>query len=66
MKFRIIAYYDRYKAQVCEEAYDGFKWYDRWSDIGAPSGYPDINSAKVYCAAYRDKHNEKVIEEFEL
>lgn len=57
MKFRIIKYYDRYKAQL-------FK--DEWIDIGSPTGYSDINSAKQYCKYYKKVQEKKIVEEFEL
>ena len=57
MKFRIIKYYNRYKAQL-------FK--DEWIDIGSPTGYYDINSSKKYCKEYKEAQEEKIVEEFEL
>ena len=57
MKFRIIRYYDRYKAQLFE---------DEWINICSPTGYYDIDGAKQCCQQYKDAHNEEVVEEFEL
>ena len=67
MKFRIIKYYDRYKAQVFNgERYNGYQWEDEWIDIGSPTGYYNIESAKDYCEVYKNAQEEKVVEEFIL
>lgn len=58
MKFRIIRYYDRYKAQV----FNG----DSYVDIGSPTGYFTVESAKEYCATYKQTKEDRVVEEFEL
>ena len=67
MKFRIIKYYDRYKTQICnKEIYNGYQWEDEWVDIGSPTGYYNIESAKDYCKAYKEAQEVKIVEEFEL
>jgi hypothetical protein len=67
MKFRIVEYYDRYKAQVCnKEIYNGYQWEDEWIDIGSSNGYDSVNSAKNYCRMYKQEKENKIVEEFEL
>ncbi len=59
MKFRIIKYYDRYKAQVLDKN-------EEYHDIGSPTGYHDVNSAKNYCEIYKANIDDQIVEEFEL
>ena len=67
MKFRIIKYYERYKPQVkAKDKFNGVYWEDSWVDIGMPTGYYDTSAAKEACRAYKEEHEEKVVEEFEL
>ena len=58
MKFRIVKYYERYKAQVYVK--------ERWVDIGLPTGYHNIESAKDYCGTYKQSIEDPIVEEFEL
>ena len=58
MKFRIVTYYDRYKAQVLKD--------DKYVNIGSPTGYYNIESAKEACETYKANFLSYVVEEFEL
>ena len=58
MKFRIIKYYDRYKAQVIKN--------NEYIDIGSPTGYSTVTEARMYCAVHKFDEESKVVEEFEL
>lgn len=58
MKFRIIKYYDRYKAQV-------FKG-NEYVDIGSPTGYSTVTEAHMYCVVHKVNEDSHVVEEFEL
>ena len=67
MKFRIIKYYERYKAQVYDgKFFDGRKWREDWIGIGSPTGYPDVESAKKSCEAHKKGQENRIVEEFEL
>ena len=57
MKFRIIKYYDRYKTQVLTKG--------EWTDIGSPTGYYSVSSAKLACYDYKQAEEDKIIEEFD-
>ena len=60
MKFRIIRYYDRYKAQVFVDKDKDY------IDIGSPTGYRDVYEAEDYCRMYKATKEEKIVKEFEL
>lgn len=60
MKFRIIKYYERYRAQVFD------KKIDEYVDIGSPTGYASVEEAKSYCRLYKKKLDDKIVDEFEL
>ena len=59
MKFRIVDYYGRYKPQVSIEE-------DKYTDIGSPTGYYDIEAARQHCKFFKENVEHKIIEEFEL
>ena len=59
-KFRIIKYYDRFKAQVYNQKED--KYYD----IGSPTGYSTPEQAKSACEVYKHDQEARIVEEFEL
>jgi hypothetical protein len=60
MKFRIIKYYDFYRPQVWDE--------DKkiWKDIGTSAGYSIMEFARTACKMYKEDHDKKIVEEFEL
>lgn len=58
MKFRIIKYYDRYKAQVLKNG--------EYINIGSPTGYSTVTEARMYCTVHNLNEDSKVVEEFEL
>ena len=60
MKFRIIKYCGRYKAQAINEK-------DEYTDIGSPIGYYTIEDARNCCKAFKEKTMvEEIVEEFVL
>lgn len=60
MKFRIIKYYGRYRAQAINEK-------DEYMDIGSPIGYVKLEDARKCCEVFKKKMMaEEIIEEFEL
>lgn len=59
MKFRIIKYYERYKAQAAVEE-------GKYTDIGSPTGYHSVEEAKLYCKVFKNNIDNKIVEEFEL
>lgn len=60
MRFRIIKYYDVFRAQCYDEKED------EWYCIGSPCGYYTPERAKQICIDYKKEHDEKIVEEFEL
>ena len=58
MKFRIVKYYDRFKAQVLENG--------EYVDIGSPTGYANVTEAKMHCEVYKFCEEANVVTEFEL
>ena len=59
IKFRIIKYYDRFRAQKLGD--DG-----EWYTIGNPPGYATPEAAKNACIAYKKEMDDWIVEEFEL
>lgn len=59
-KYRIVRYYDRFEAQICDEMYGN------WKRIGQPNGYATVEDAKDFCKKYNYEMFDKVMEEFEL
>ncbi len=66
MKFRILKYYDRYQAQICDEVLNGLKWQNKWINIGSPTGYATVDEARNYCKLHKATLDDRVVEEFEL
>lgn len=60
MRFRIKEYYNVYRPQVWDEEKH------TWRNLGLSSGYPTISGAKFACVQYKEEHNNKIVEEFEL
>jgi hypothetical protein len=66
MTFRIIKYYDRYKAQILKNRFNG-RWLEEdWVDIGSTTGYTTVEDAKQWCKYYKASLDAKVVEIFEL
>ena len=59
-KFRIMKYYDRFRAEVYNEKKD------EYYEIGSPTGYPTPEAAKLACKNYKRDQEDKIVEEFEL
>jgi hypothetical protein len=58
MKFRIVKYYERFKAQVLKDG--------EYVDIGSPTGYANVTEAKMHCEVYKFREEANVVTEFEL
>ena len=64
MTFRIIRYYDRFRAQVRKSQSVPTK--DEWQNIGLPNGYATIDEARNCCKVYKETSDYKVVEVFDI
>ena len=66
LRFRITKCCSKYFPQVCEQSWDGERWFDNWKTIGDKQGYSSIKSAELCCRYYKSSKEPEVVKEFEL